>query len=130
MFTQIIKTAKNIIAKNQGKKLLQYLLDDYSLETIGQTGLKIPQEIIDQYKNKIKQIQQKSFNFPWFVHRFIQQKKHYQDVQDLLKVTMAYSKLNKELRTFDFNDNKSFSDFYEFMQKYLNKNVKNNYKII
>jgi hypothetical protein len=43
----------------------------------------------------------------------------------LIKVQQAYKKLNKELRTFDFNDNKSFSDFYNFMESYLYKNVKN-----
>lgn len=118
MYNEILKIAKNIIAKNQAKKLLEYFKNESS------NGLTDDQ--IQLLKQKIITIQKQSFNFPWFVHRFIQQNKHYQDIQDLLKVTKAYSKLNKELRTFDFNDNKSFSDFYKFMQKYLNKNAKNN----
>lgn len=118
MFAQIIKTAKILISKNQSKKLLEYFKNEAN------NGLTNDQ--IQLLKQKIVTIQKQSFNFPWFVHRFIQQNKHYQDIQDLLKVTKAYSKLNKELRTFDFNDNKSFSDFYKFMQKYLNKNAKNN----
>lgn len=118
MYNNIVKVAKNIIAKNEAKKLLEYFKNEAS------NGLTNDQ--IQLLKQKITNIQKQSFNFPWFVHRFIQQKKHYQDVQDLLKVTKAYSKLNKELRTFKFEDNKSFSDFYKFMQKYLNKNAKNN----
>ena len=118
MYNNIVKIAKNIIAKNEAKKLLEYFVNE------APNGLTGDQKQL--IKQKIQYIQKQSFNFIWFVHRFIQQKKHYQDIQDLLKVTKAYSKLNKELRTFDFNDNKSFGDFYKFMQKYLNKNAKNN----
>jgi hypothetical protein len=42
-----------------------------------------------------------------------------------LKVQQAYKKLNKELRTFQFDDNNTFSDFNNFMEGYLNKNIKN-----
>ena len=119
MYNETVKIAKNIVAKNQSKKLLQYLIEDkYKNNNPSQNEIQI-------LKTKINEIQKQSFNFPWFTHRFIQQKKHYQDIDPLLKIQQAYKKLNKELRNFQFNDNKSFSDFHNFMESYLNKNVKN-----
>ena len=118
MYNNIVKIAKNIIAKNQAKKLLDYFISE------APNGLTEDQKQL--IKQKISYIQKNSFNFVWFAHRFIYQKKHYQDIEPLLKLTKAYSKLNKQLKTFKFNDNNSFAMFQQFMQKYIKSNVKNN----
>ena len=112
MYKNIVKMARQIIAKGQFNKLVEYLVKD-------------SQKSKQQCIIKVQQIQKQSFDFVWFTKRFIQQKKHYQDIEPLLKTQQAYKKLNKELRTFQFNDNNTFSDFNNFMESYLNKNVKN-----
>lgn len=68
MYNEILKIAKNIVAKNQSKKLLQYLIKDkYKNNNPSQNEIQI-------LKTKINEIQKQSFNFVWFTHRFISQK--------------------------------------------------------